>query len=195
MADPGSPRPGGARTQRGRTVTHCYRPQRSWGKVMFLQASVVLLTGGVSASVHAGIPSPQGAAPLSRHPPGADNPQEQDPPGADTSGADTPRADTPPPPPGGDNSLGADTPCGTHPTGMQSCLVNFSRKLHENETDWAGNPFLEPKPPKSTSAYCTTKFKANGQNQNKKIGFEVTPILFDTAFVLSWVFAFYRPQQ
>ena len=24
----------------------CYRPQRSWGKVMFLQASVILLTGG-----------------------------------------------------------------------------------------------------------------------------------------------------
>ena len=24
-----------------------YRPQRSWGKVMFLQASVILLTGGV----------------------------------------------------------------------------------------------------------------------------------------------------
>ena len=25
---------------------HLYRPQRSWGKVMFLQASVILLTGG-----------------------------------------------------------------------------------------------------------------------------------------------------
>ena len=24
----------------------CYRPQQSWGKVMFLQASVILLTGG-----------------------------------------------------------------------------------------------------------------------------------------------------
>ena len=36
-----------------------YRPQRSWAKVMFLQASVILLTGGMSASVHAGIPHPQ----------------------------------------------------------------------------------------------------------------------------------------
>ena len=29
-----------------------YRPQRSWGKVMFLQASVILLTGGVPDQVH-----------------------------------------------------------------------------------------------------------------------------------------------
>ena len=28
-----------------------YRPQRSWGKEMFLQASVILLTGGVCLSV------------------------------------------------------------------------------------------------------------------------------------------------
>ena len=85
------------------------RPQRSWGKVMFSQASVILLTGGVSASVHAGIHSPP---PQSRHPPGADTPWEQTPPGADTlqnrhppeqtpPGADTPLEQTPP--------LGADT--------------------------------------------------------------------------------------
>ena len=47
-----------------------YRPQRSWGKVMFLQGSVILLTGG------------------SAHPP----------PGADTQGADTPPEQTPLPP-------------------------------------------------------------------------------------------------
>ena len=29
-----------------------YRPQRSWGKAMFLQASVILLTGGVPDQVH-----------------------------------------------------------------------------------------------------------------------------------------------
>ena len=40
--------------------------QRSCGKVMFLQLSVILFTGG-SASVHAGIPSPPGPA---RPPPG-----------------------------------------------------------------------------------------------------------------------------
>ena len=42
-----------------------YRPQRSWAKVMFLQASLILLKTGGSASVHAGIPHPPGR----RHPP------------------------------------------------------------------------------------------------------------------------------
>ena len=62
-----------------------YRPQRSWAKVMFLQVSVILLKGGVSASVHAGMPTPhwdqiplpQSRHPTSRHPPGADTPPEQ----------------------------------------------------------------------------------------------------------------------
>ena len=27
-------------------ITNCYRPQRSWGKVMFLHVSVILFTGG-----------------------------------------------------------------------------------------------------------------------------------------------------
>ena len=81
----------------GQIGLHCYRPQRSWAKVMFLQASVILSTGGDSASVHAGIPPPQeqtppqGPAPLgpdttpsplgpdtpllpgTRHPPEADS--------------------------------------------------------------------------------------------------------------------------
>ena len=58
----------------------CYRLQRSWGKVIFSQACVILLTGG-SASEHAGIPPPppnQGPGtppgpgpPGSRHPPPA----------------------------------------------------------------------------------------------------------------------------
>ena len=57
------------------TVTRSshYRPQRSWAKVMFLQASVILLTGGVSASVHAGI------HPQSRHPPQEQTPPQQTP--------------------------------------------------------------------------------------------------------------------
>ena len=83
-----------------------YRPQRSWAKVMFLQASVILSTGGVSASVHAGIPHPQEQTPPlgSRHPPWSRHPP----------GADRPRADTlqskHPPPPGADTSPGANTP-------------------------------------------------------------------------------------
>ena len=46
-----------------------YHPQRSWGKVIFSQASVILFTGG-SASLHAGIPQPpspdQAGTPLPR---------------------------------------------------------------------------------------------------------------------------------
>ena len=52
-----------------------YRPQRSWAKVMFLQVCVILFTGGVSASVHAGIPHPPRSRPpgqraASTHPTG-----------------------------------------------------------------------------------------------------------------------------
>ena len=57
-----------------------YRPQRSWAKVMFLQASVILSTGG--GGVHAG------QCMLGYHPP----PREQTP-----LGADTPQEQTPPP--------------------------------------------------------------------------------------------------
>ena len=77
-----------------------YRPQRSWVKVMFLQVCVILFTGGVSASVHAGIhplPLEQTPPPRSRHPPEQTPPQEQTPLGADTPpGADTPLEQTPP---------------------------------------------------------------------------------------------------
>ena len=86
---------------RGKLQSWCqpnfYRSQRSWAKVMFLQASVILSTGGgVSASMHARIPpppgvdtpsseqNPPGSRPLqSRHPPGADTPWSRRPPGAD----------------------------------------------------------------------------------------------------------------
>ena len=76
-----------------------YRPQRSWGKVIFLQASVILSTGGGSASVHAGIPPPvSGHPPRSRHPPEPDNPPGADrhPHRADTPEVGTPLEQTPP---------------------------------------------------------------------------------------------------
>ena len=86
-------------------------------KVIFLHLSVILFTGGgVSASVHAGIPH----TPWSRHPPeqthprGADTPQEQIP----------PREQTRPPPPR--EQTHGQWAAGTHPTGMHSCLVSFS---------------------------------------------------------------------
>ena len=76
-------------------------------KVMFLQASVVLSTGGCVPQCMLGYHTPP---PQSRHPPGADTPgsryphplpPEQTPPGADPQeltppGVDPPGADTPP---------------------------------------------------------------------------------------------------
>ena len=49
-----------------------------WGKVIFSQASVILLMGG-SASVHAGIP-PSRETPLQGEPPSRENPLQRDPP-------------------------------------------------------------------------------------------------------------------
>ena len=90
--------------------------------------------GGVSASVHAGIPPP-GA---DTHPPQSRPPQEQTPPPG--SKYPPPRSDTPPPkffsfflhffcilftpPPIQDTATAAD---GTHPTGMHSCYDNVMR--------------------------------------------------------------------
>ena len=92
--------------------TYIYRPQRSCGKVMFSQASVILSTGDVAET-----------------------------PWANTPRVDTPSAQcmlgyTPPP----QCMLGSTTPPpmataanGRHPTGMHSCLASFCRKLHEYE--------------------------------------------------------------
>ena len=80
-------------------------------KVMFLLVSMILLTGGVSASVHAGIPlpllgadnppPPEQTTPGSRHPPEADTPPWKQTPGYGQWAA------------------------GTHPTGMHSCFVKI----------------------------------------------------------------------
>ena len=105
------------------SIFHCYRPQWSWGKVMFLQASVIQLTGEVPHT-----PPPQSRhPPPSRHPPGADTPQSRHPPQADTPPrADTPWSRHPPPrsrhlPPGEHAVRYGQRAGGTHPTGMQSC--------------------------------------------------------------------------
>ena len=50
----------------------CYRPQRSCGKVMFSQASVILFTGGVWQTRHLSRHPPPG-----RHPPGLTPPFQQ----------------------------------------------------------------------------------------------------------------------
>ena len=78
----------------------CYRPQRSWGKVMFSQVCVLLFTGGMSASVHAGMPPhPPEQTPPRIRPPRADTPGSRPPPRSrHLHRADNPPgADTPPP--------------------------------------------------------------------------------------------------
>ena len=107
-----------------------YRQQRSCGKVMFLQASVILLTGGGGGYL---TPTPP-----KQTPPGADTPPpEQTPPGAETypppeqthtpleqipPEQTPPRADTTPP----EHAVRyGQRAGGTHPTGMQSCFALF----------------------------------------------------------------------
>ena len=79
-----------------------YWPQRSWSKVMFLQASVILSTGGICLSACWDTPPPLGP----------DTPPRPD----------TPRKQTP---------AYGQRAAGTHPTGMHSCLwFNLIFGLH-----------------------------------------------------------------
>ena len=99
-----------------------YLPQRSWGKVIFSQVSVMLFTGG-SASVHDGIPPTH--PPWTRQAIWTRRPLDQVPyltPG-------TPRPGPPdqapcPPPPTREEHTGryGQQVGGMHPTGMQSCF-------------------------------------------------------------------------
>ena len=108
----------------GHFILVYYRPQRSCGKVMFSQASVILFTGeGVYPSMHWGR-HPPGQTPPGRHPPGIDTPLAKHPrannPQAVHAGIHTPcpmHAGIPPSPSG--HCIGR---YGTHPTGMHSCL-------------------------------------------------------------------------
>ena len=118
-----------------------YRPQRSCGKVIFSQVSVILSTGGCLSQCMLGYTSPwaytpegrtprqttprqtpPGQTPLSRHPradtPQADTPQADTPRKTPPPWADTPQAVTPP----GKHPPSATATDGTHPTGMLSCL-------------------------------------------------------------------------
>ena len=92
-----------------------YHPQRSWGKVMFLQASVILLTGGEG---------------------GYSPPEQTPPPGADTPPGSSrhPLRSKPPqsrhPPPGAaDTPLGADTPRSRH-LPRACCQIRSTRERY-----------------------------------------------------------------
>ena len=134
-----------------------YRPQRSWGKVMFLQVCVILFTGGECLTRY---PPQDQVPPRARYPPGTrypplgpgTPPRTRYPPGPGTPpwarypspgpgtpprhqvhppGPGTPPAPGTPPrdqvPPPGPGRYGLRAG-GTHPTGMHSC---FNHKLNE----------------------------------------------------------------
>ena len=88
-----------------------YRPQTKLREGYVFTGVCDSVNGGVSASVHAGIPPPPEADPPKADPPGAD-PPEQTPPGADPPGAEH----------AGRYGQRAG---GMHPTGMQSCWGVF----------------------------------------------------------------------
>ena len=81
-------------------MIHHYRPQRSWAKVMFLQASVILSTGGVCLSACWDTTPPDRTKPSWARPlPRADTPSTRHPPpGPDQTLRDqtTPPEQTPP---------------------------------------------------------------------------------------------------
>ena len=82
-----------------------YRPQRSWGKVIFSQACVILFTGGDLPQCMLGYHTPPGpGTPQTRHPPDHTPPQTMH-----------PRPDA--------GHAGRYGQCagGMHPIGMQSC--------------------------------------------------------------------------
>ena len=128
-----------------------YRPQRSWAKVMFLQAPVILSTerGGCLPQCKQGYHS-HPPTPWEQTPPGADTPPDQTPTRPDPPGAyaPNPREQRPPEPttppgahpqpPGADTPPGKQTPAygqwaaGTHPTGMHSCLIKWLRWIGQN---------------------------------------------------------------
>ena len=124
-----------------------YRPQRSCGQGNVFTGVCLSTGGGVSASVHAGMPDPPGTrqetpppSPLPRDL--AETPLGPDPPGPGRhppDQADTPQTrQTPPrpgrhPPPDQAHPPGKQTPAyglraaGTHPTGMHSSFSKYFR--------------------------------------------------------------------
>ena len=94
-----------------------YRPQRSWGRVIFSQASVILSTGGRAP----GQVPPQDHV----HPPGTRYPPQDQVtprPGTPPRTRYTPRDQVQPPRSSACQEIDQQTG-GTHPTGMHSCLV------------------------------------------------------------------------
>ena len=120
------------------STTSFYRSQRSCGKIMFTQTSVILFTGGLYPSMHwADTPwqtppwvdtpwanppladtPPLGRHCLGRHPPWQTPPLGRHPLGRHPPGQTSPARQTPP---WADIPPMATAADGTHPTGMHSC--------------------------------------------------------------------------
>ena len=110
-----------------RQPSYIYRPQRSCEGYVFTGVCLSTGGGGVSASVHAGIPHPprEQTPPGCRHPTGADMPPgSRHPPGSrpPLGGADTPRSRHPP---------GANTPHGSRHPPKRRPLLRTVRILLE----------------------------------------------------------------
>ena len=132
-----------------------YRPQRSYGKVMFSQASVILFTAGClpdtprqtpptwadtpEADTPPGQTPPSGQISPSRHIPFADTPLGRHTPFVDTPYADTPLGRHTHLPPGrtSPSQQTATAADGTHHTGMHSCFLlslnNILTKMYFGE--------------------------------------------------------------
>ena len=98
-------------------IPHLYRPQRSCGKVMFSQASVILFTGGGGVYAQHALgqtPPLPGRHPPGRHPLGRHCPGQTPPLGRHVPQGRHPPANIPHPT--------ATAAKGTHPTGMHSCI-------------------------------------------------------------------------
>ena len=116
------------RTTKTQAILLYYRPQRSWGKVIFLVACV-------NDSVHGG------GEYLGRYPPGRYTPQAGTPPAGIHPLAGTPPSSyTPPastPPPGAVHAgRYGQQAGGTHPTGMHSCCELFESHMDREEQQW-----------------------------------------------------------
>ena len=148
-----------------------YRPQRSWGKVMFLHMSAILFRGGgvchnppptpeqahtLEQASPSGQAPPWAAPPLRAGPPGPTPPPWADTPWAGTPLGRNPLGRHPAPPQWADTPLPGQTPPaptqsmlgygqqagGTHPTGIQSCFYLAFLVLREVLDPSAGTLYL-----------------------------------------------------
>ena len=126
-----------------------YRPQRSWGKVMFLHVSVILFRGGLAHCMLGYTHPPREQEPPHTRHPLEQAPQEQTPPEADTPrsrhppGADTPQEQTSGtrhPPSAVHAGRYGQQAGGMHATGMQSSFLVCYEMTHSHHCSQSFEP-------------------------------------------------------